>query len=246
MANQALLTRTVGEIVSERTSRSRVFEQFGIDYCCGGSVTLDEACRKSDVDIDDVCTALDEQHPASGDADEPDWSTLSLSDLADDIVARHHTLLRAELPRLGGLIDRVLDAHGANHPELKDLRDIFAALQNELYSHMMKEERALFPIVKQLEQARSQGLKSIQFHCGSVNNPIQVMEHEHDSAGAALRRMRELTSGFQPPGDACTTYRALLSGLQELEADLHLHIHKENNILFPGAARLEGELARTK
>jgi regulator of cell morphogenesis and NO signaling len=245
MPSQLQLTRTVGNIVRERIGAARVFERFGIDYCCGGDVPLEAACRQSGVGVDEVCTALEEEASALPEAGEPDWATLSLTELADDIVARHHTWLRSELPRLGGLIDRVLDAHGANHPELNELRDVFAALQNELYSHMMKEERVLFPIIRQLEEARAQGLGSIQFHCGSVNNPIRVMEHEHDDAGAALRRMRELTGGFQPPEDACESYRALLAGLQDLETDLHLHIHKENNILFPGAADLEAELSGT-
>ena len=242
MSTQTLSQKTVGAFVRERVGTARVFERFGIDYCCGGDTQLHEACRISNVDLDEVRAALIEECSQPQADPETDWSALSLTELADDVVARHHTWLRSELPRLAALIDRVLDAHGAKHPELKTLRDVFATLQNELYSHMIKEERVLFPMIRQMEEARGEGLKSIQHHCGSVNQPIQVMEHEHDDAGAALRRLRELTDGFQPPHDACESYRALLGGLHDLELDLHLHIHKENNILFPGAAALEAEL----
>ena len=179
---------------------------------------------------------------------------LAASSVAAELDALHVAARGGSQPsrelrgRFGSLAERpeylqkrLSRAHAVVAPT-RFLRDVFAALQNELYSHMMKEERVLFPIIRQLEEARAQGLKSIQFHCGSVNNPIQVMEHEHADAGAALSRMRELTGDFQPPDDACETYCALLSGLRDLETDLHLHIHKENNFLFPGAAELERSL----
>ena len=142
--------------------------------------------------------------------------------------------------RLAELIDKVAGHHGERHPELFDLRKTFARLHNELDLHLLKEERVLFPLVKQLEAAH----QMIAMHCGSVANPIRVMEHEHDDAGTALRQIRDLTRDFQVPADGCSSWKALCHGLAALETDLHLHIHKENNILFPRAAELEAALIR--
>jgi regulator of cell morphogenesis and NO signaling len=167
-----------------------------------------------------------------------DDRVLPLGMLADRIVESHHAYLNEALPRLDTLLTRVFDAHGAVHPELARMRLVFGGLKGELELHLMKEERILFPLIKELEAADS--LPAI--HCGTVNNPIGVMEHEHDSAGSALKELRELSGGYALPADACTTYRVLFHSLQELEADLHRHIHRENNILFPRAAELERSL----
>ena len=158
--------------------------------------------------------------------------------MCDHIEATHHALLRQELPRLKGLIDKVAAAHGDSHPELGELRQVFAALQAELEPHMFKEEQILFPAIRQLEQAAQQP----NFPFGTVANPIRMMEHEHDTAGSALAKIRELTHHFQPPDDACNTYRVMLEALHALEQDMHQHIHKENNILFPRSQQLEASL----
>lgn len=229
----------VGQLVRERPARARVFERFGIDYCCGGRRPLDQACRERQLDLGLVLDALNELDPHAHGADAADWSTAPMGELADHIEATHHAYLRRELPRLAGLLEKVVAAHGDRHPELWDVRMVFAGLKAELENHMLKEERILFPMVRQLERAATLP----RFHCGSVGNPIVVMEHEHDAAGAALASLRSLTDGYTPPAGACNTYRALLDGLAELEADLHLHIHKENNILFPRARDAEAALA---
>ncbi len=229
---------TVGELVTERPSRSRVFEQLGIDYCCGGKVPLAQACAAKKLSVDQVLEQLQASDAQGTQVADTDWSQAPLSELIDHIVDTHHRYLRRELPRLSGLVAKIRDVHGERHPHLRDVASTFAGLQAELDAHMMKEERILFPMIKQMEQAESRP----EFHCGSVGNPIAVMEDEHDSAGRALERMRTLTDGFQPPADACNTYRATLDGLHELETDLHQHIHKENNILFPRAQRREAEL----
>jgi regulator of cell morphogenesis and NO signaling len=229
----------VADLVREQVARARVLERHHIDYCCGGKLSLAEACARVGEDVDQVARELDETEVAAAEAAGPDWSVAPLSQLADHIVQRHHTYLRRELPRLATLLDRVFQAHRHNHPELAELRRVFAALRTELDEHMLKEERVLFPIAKQLEAARAASRPAPTFHCGSVNNPISAMEDEHRQVGEALRRMRWLTRGFAPPHDACQTYRVLLAGLAELEEDLHLHIHLENNILFPRAAELE-------
>lgn len=234
-------SKTVGQLVAERPSRARVFEQFGIDFCCGGKMPLSDACAERKLDTESIVAALREADSKAADTDEPDWTRATLSALIAHILQKHHAYLRNELPRLAKMVAKVHDVHGERHPELAEVRQTYDGLHVELASHMMKEEQILFPLIEAMES--SQSLEAT--HCGSVNNPISMMEHEHDSAGAALARMRSLTGDFAPPEDACNTYRVLLDGLAELEADLHRHIHKENNILFPRASELEEVLARS-
>ncbi|HPM22813.1 MAG TPA: iron-sulfur cluster repair di-iron protein [Phycisphaerae bacterium] len=229
------LATPVGQLVAERPARARVFERFGIDYCCGGQTPLRDACAAGGIDPRAVAAALGAADADATATNDADWTTAPLADLIANIVDTHHAYLRRELPRLTQLVAKVYQVHGTRHTELTDVQEVFGDLQAELEAHMMKEERILFPMI---ETIASSGAHSAA-HCGSVQNPIRVMEHEHDSAGAALARLRELTAGYAPPVDACNTYRALLSGLAEFEADLHTHIHKENNILFPRAVELE-------
>ena len=230
---------TVAQWVAEHPQTSRLFEQLKIDYCCGGSIALAEACEKQKLNADEVlaqltdCVADPQQEPVEN------WQTASLGALCDHIEQTHHAYLRQELPRLTGLVDKVNNAHGANHPKLAQLQQVFAELRSELEPHMFKEEQILFPAIRQLEAAATQP----SFPFGTVANPIRMMEHEHDNAGGALSRIRELTDDFVPPDDACNTYRVMLDSLHQLEQDLHQHIHKENNILFPRAQELESSLS---
>ncbi len=224
----------VGQLVAEKPSRSRIFESFGIDYCCGGKSTLADACDRKGVGIDEVLSALAANEEIADSAvDNP--SAMSLTDLADHIEATHHEYLRSELPRLDALVDKVVTVHGDKHEFLAKLQDTYKALVAELMPHMMKEEQILFPLIREIDQ----GGPSASSHCGSVNNPIRAMEHEHDNAGEALLQLRTITNGYAPPEGACNTFRAMLDGLAELEANTHEHIHKENNILFPRAAQAE-------
>ncbi len=235
------IDKTVGEIAAENPAAVRVFEKLHIDYYCGGKRPFAEVCREKGLTTAQVAAELEE---AVRPAEDRDWATASLTDLAGYIVARHHVYLRAEMPALAARLVKVLSAHGANHGDsLLPLRDTFEGLQAELTAHMMKEEMILFPLIQRMEAAQQRGGALPGAHCGSIRNPIAVMEYEHDSAAHALREMRRLTGDYTPPADACATYRALLQGLEELEADLHRHIHLENNILFPRAAELETRLA---
>jgi len=238
-----LASRSVGELVRERLPRSAVFEHHGIDYCCAGQQSLAEACRTADVDLQQIVAELSVADAEQGAQDDRDWSIASMSELADHIVATHHAFMAQELPQLTRLIARVIEAHGASHPELIKVGQVFNALCEELRTHMMKEEQVLFPIVKQLEQAVAESVARPRFHCGSVNNPIAVMEDDHSHAGEALRHLRQLTADYTLPDDACDSFRALYARLEALERDLHIHIHKENNILFPRAAQAEAGLA---
>jgi len=228
------LIQTVGELVRENPARSRVFERLSIDYCCGGKVPLREACRGRGLDPERVAAdlaAVDDEPVESPD----DPASMGLAALADHIEATHHALLREELPRLDVMTEKVAQVHGDAEPRLHDIRRVFVACREELEAHMLKEERVLFPMIRELEQADG----PVAFHCGSLANPIRMMEHEHDSAGDAMARFKELTDGYTPPEWACNTYRAMVDGLAAFERDMHQHVHKENNVLFPRALELE-------
>lgn len=232
---------TVGQLVVDRPSRSRVFQQLGIDFCCGGKKPLEEACRAKGLDPNTVLrTLLAGESNAPGADHTVDAAKMTLAELCDHIENTHHDYLRHELPRLHQMIHKVAAVHGGNYPWMLEVLEVFVPFTQELTSHMMKEEQVLFPMVRGLQSGKT-GLAG---HCGgTVANPIHMMEHEHDAAGDALRRMNELTHGYTPPADACNTFRAALDGLRELEQDMHQHVHKENNILFPRAIELEQRLA---
>jgi regulator of cell morphogenesis and NO signaling len=226
---------TVAELVVQRPERARVFERLGIDYCCHGGRTLSEACDQAGMPVAAVRRELkaeDQKPPLT----QEDWTAAPLGRLIDNIVEQHHSFLRRELPRVEQLMIKVAAHHGLRYRALLDVAEVFLALQNELLEHMLKEERVLFPLIRRLEAGEPAGF--------TVNCPIAVMEVEHRHAGEALQRIRDLTDNYAPPPDGCTAYRTLMAGLADLEADLHQHIHKENNILFPRAAALEESLAK--
>lgn len=224
------LESPVGQLVVDRPSRARVFQQFHIDYCCGGAHPLGEACTKKNLDPQVVLAELALQENLPSSENEPDWSKRPMSELLDNIVNTHHEYLRKALPHLGEMAEKVFRVHGENHPELRTVLEVFSGLYAELDSHMFKEENILFPAIRRIEQGQLPREAAAQLF-----GPISVMEAEHDSAGRALEQLRELTLNYMPPAGACNTYRGLFAGLEELERDLHWHIHKENNILFPRA-----------
>ena len=230
--------RTVADLVVERPGRTRVFEQLGIDYCCGGRRSLAAACAERGLDAATVVAMLAAFEGVTGSeaGDDRDWSRSALGELCDHIVSEHHGFLRAELPRLAGMLDRVVRAHGERYPEMIETRDLLEAVAAELDVHMHVEEEVVFPLCRRLDGGGTPGPAELA-------DPIRAMEHDHDITGAALARMRELTGGFAPPADACNTYRATLDGLVALERDLHRHIHEENNVLFPRALALAGVAA---
>jgi regulator of cell morphogenesis and NO signaling len=234
--------QTVGQFAVQYPAFRATLEQQGIDYCCGGKRTLQSAAKEAGLTLEQLESIVNQ---AAGRLENQDdsgqnWSQADLEDLADHIESRHHTYLKENLPRLGKLLQDVLRAHADRHGRLlSELSDRFAELENELVPHLAKEEQILFPYIRQIQQHRSRGQTPPPMHCGTVENPILQMEYEHDHAGQALLRMRQLTSDYRLPGDACAKFRALYEGLQELESDLHEHIHLENNILFPRAIALE-------
>jgi len=225
---------TIGNLVAARPLLARVFETLGIDYCCGGKQTLAAACARLGLEVGPTITLIETTGAAfaAGPA-EVDAAALGLSQLAEHIETTHHAYLKQELPRLVEMADRVATKHGWRDPRLPELAATVRTLTEEMLSHMQKEENILFPLVRQIEAGAIGG-----FHCGSIANPIRQMEAEHESAGNLTAKLRLLTDGFTPNAEACNTHRALLAGLAEFEADLHRHVHKENNILFPRALAL--------
>jgi regulator of cell morphogenesis and NO signaling len=233
--------KSVREFAVELPGATRVFEKLGIDYCCRGNRLLEEACMEAGVPAEQVIALL-EKEGGCGDLDRPtshDWSSATLSSLTAYIITKHHGFMREELSRLTELMAKVLAAHGENHPELHRVQSIFRELKDELTDHMLKEEQILFPYINNLEASVARGEPVQVPFFGSVRNPIRIMTQEHDNAGRSLRGLREASSDFQVPVDACASFRALYQALEALEMDLHAHIHLENNILFPRAAELE-------
>ncbi len=235
--------QTVRELVLAQPAARRVLERYGIDYCCGGGQLLDEAIAEAGADRQEVLRAVQEaveETARPGATQEPDWQGMSMTDMANHIERQHHTFMKRELPRVEELLARVRRAHAENHgPMLGELTRTFTGLRSEIEMHLMKEEQVLFPYLRQLQAyADGRGERPV-IHCVTVLNPITQMRHEHEEAGVALARMRELTDDYTVPADGCETFRAAYEALQEMEADLHEHIHLENNILFPRAVELE-------
>lgn len=231
--------KTVREMAIENPQATRVFEKVGIDYCCGGSKPLEEACATANVRVDEVLRMLEQAERDARPAPERDWQAESLAELTEHIVRTHHRYTREEIARLPQLLDKVCSVHGQNHPEVLQIRNFFGGLAQELTMHMMKEEMVLFPYINRMEEAVLQKEPVLPPPFGTVQNPVNMMMNEHDSAGGALRAMREASSGYNAPPDACITYQTLYKALAAFEADLHQHIHLENNILFPRAIEME-------
>ncbi len=225
-AGTPLSDRTVGEIVAERPSQARVFQAFGIDFCCQGGRTLREACTIKGIEIQSV---LEQLEAVNAEKAEPENNPALLPpvELIKYIVETHHEYLRNELPRLQAMSERVSKVHGGHTASLTEVYWIFCEMADELAGHLLKEERILFPAIMALCAGEAAGMP--------LDGPVAVMLQEHQDAGGALARIRELTNGFTAPPEACNTYRALFAGLAELEEDLHRHIHLENSVLFPQA-----------
>jgi regulator of cell morphogenesis and NO signaling len=236
----AIMTKTVGELAAENPAATRVFKKLGIDYCCGGDNTLEQACRAARLPLEQVTDSM-EMTLETGRAmtQDQDWRTGSLAGLIVHIRNTHHQYTRAAIARLGPLFDKVCSIHGQNHPELARMRATFGDLAQELATHLMKEEMVLFPYIVRMEEAVLEKSPVLPAPFGSVRNPISMMLHEHDGAGQALREMRAAGNGYIAPADACASYQSLYQALAEFETDLHQHIHLENNILFPRAIEME-------
>jgi len=234
-------TRTVRELAIEIPNATRTFEKLGIDYCCGGGKSLSDACMHAHLPVDDVLRALEQggSFTPATEGSLPDFTNGALGSLIEHIVTTHHVYVKQEIPRLQQLLHKVVSVHGKTHSELGQIQQIFHAMSDELTSHMMKEENILFPHIVALENAVSNGRPKPRPMFGTLSNPVRMMELEHDSAGAAIKSISELSGNYTPPDEACFSYKTLYSALKEFESDLHQHVHLENNILFPRAIAME-------
>lgn len=237
MTTATTAQQTLAEIIDGRPEAVRVLEGYGLDYCCGGRRPLGEAAADRGIDPADVIASLDALAPSPPAA----WTTMGPAELVDHLEATHHAYLHAELPRLAALAEKVVGVHGGRHPELADVQAAYRELQADLEPHLAKEEQVLFPAIRRLAAPFVAGAapRPAPIPGGSLQRPISVMLAEHDRAGALLERLRTATDGYRTPEDGCASYRALYDGLAELEADTHLHVHKENNVLFPAVVALE-------
>ncbi len=222
-------TTPLGEIVTQHPALAARLEGLGLDYCCGGGRSLAEACAEIGLDPGPVADEL--AAGASGSAPEP-WSAMAPDELVDHIEATHHAWLHEEMPRIEALLEKVAGVHGERHPELAFVQASFDELALELDPHLAREETILFPMIRELVRADD------DLALEALTAPIRVMFSDHDRAGELLEQLRGLTDGYRPPDDACASYRALYAALEGLEADTHLHVHKENNVLFPAVLEL--------
>ena len=238
---------TVRDLVVSFPQTREVLDRHKVDYCCGGHRDLRGAAKAAGAPLEALLAELRAAAaaPAARRGEDTDWSSASLTKLARHVEDRHHAFMKRQLPRINDLLNKVLKAHGARHGRmLESLRKVFQGLSDEIQMHLMKEEQVLFPCIAQLQAAADRNEPPPPMHCGSVQNPIRQMELEHENAGAALAEMRRITADYRLPADACETFAALYDALSAVEADLHEHIHLENNILFPRAVELEESSGR--
>lgn len=228
---QELKTRTLGNIVSEDHRAASLMAKYQLDFCCKGKRTLESACQEQDIPVDELVEELLELKKDQGPSF--NFDKMSSTELIQHILLKHHVFVKTESPQLLFFIEKIADKHGERHPELIRIREAFTLLKVELEQHMQKEELILFPRIKEMEQQGAEKMPA-----NFIAGPVEVMEQEHELAGSLMARIRELTNDYDPPADACTTYRIAFQGLKAFETDLHEHVHLENNILFPRSMSL--------
>jgi regulator of cell morphogenesis and NO signaling len=233
--------KSVRDVAVSLPNATRVFEKTKIDYCCGGDQLLGAACANAGVDLQTLEQMLETSIEPAGNAT-ADFQVLSVAEMVQYILDKHHVYTREEMDRLEALVEKVVAAHGANHSELLSIRDLLQQLFAELKGHMFKEEQILFPYLVELEQCVWQQRPAPFAPFGTVNNPIRMMMFEHDHAGEILRELRKLSRNYKAPDDACVSYQTFYEALEAFEKDLHQHIHLENNLLFPQATKLEAAM----
>lgn len=231
---------TVGEIAAKDIRKAEVFKKYGIDFCCGGKKSVKRACEEKGLDAEIVEAEL--RNPTETASNRNDYNRWDIDFLADYIYNQHHLYYYNELPALKGLITKVTERHGQHHPELKNIYCLFEQLVQELDTHFMREEKIVFPFIKSLAQAKRTNYFEALNNPFSLDDPIRIMEADHEAAGEILAGMQKISDNYTAPEDACNSYQFLYYKLRELDEDLHQHIHLENNILFPKALKLEKEL----
>lgn len=235
MSMEKLAQAKVGEIVATNFRTSKVLTAHNIDFCCGGGITLADACQKQGQDLEEV---IKELGVALAEKAENDWQALPLNQLIENIVETHHNYVRATIPVLTIYLNKLCRVHGQNHPELLEINALFANGAEALRVHMEKEELVLFPYVKAMVQAKNAGFPLSKPHFEHIDNPVQCMEAEHEAEGARFKKIAQLSNNYTAPADACQTFKVTYALLEEFEQDLHKHVHLENNILFPSAQQM--------
>jgi regulator of cell morphogenesis and NO signaling len=234
------LNKTVRDLAVELPGATRVFERLGIDYCCDANQQLNDACAEAGITTQEVIDLIENQSQSA--TEEPNFRNTTATELIKYIVDKHHSFTKTELERLRLLIDKVCEVHGKNHAALSRVRSVFKTLSAELKPHMMKEECVLFPYIIKLEEAEKNNHPVSTPPFRTVAHPVAMMNVEHEGAGYLLKQMRQITSNYSVPADACTSYQTLYQALEAFEKDLHQHVHLESNILFPRALEMEMEV----
>lgn len=228
----------IKDVALSNPAARQVLEDAGLDYCCGGGKSLQEACLQANTSTEEILNRLRENSENTGPGD-ANWTSAPLSELTRHIREKHHRYVREAIPGMQALLEKVTAKHGKNHPEVADIRNLFTEVGKEMIMHMQKEEQILFPYIDALERAAAaRGSVEPPFF-QTVKNPVHAMMKEHDAVGELVKQIRGLAAEYTPPADACTSFKALYQGLKEFEADLHQHVHLENNILFPRAVDIE-------
>tara|TARA_R110002049_G_scaffold227850_1_gene399974 strand:+ start:862 stop:1593 length:732 start_codon:yes stop_codon:yes gene_type:complete len=233
----------IGELVAVDYRSATVFESYGIDFCCKGNRSIEDACEKKKINPADVLNALENVLKTSN-AEHVDYSSWPKDLLVDYIEKKHHRYVEERIPLLKQYLAKIAAVHGDNHPELIEINELFVASAGELTQHMKKEELILFPFIRKMVKHEMGGGELDVPHFGTVKNPISMMMSEHENEGDRFERISQLTKGYVPPADACSTYTVSFSLLKEFEEDLHRHIHLENNILFPWALKAEEAMSQ--
>lgn len=235
--------KTIGQFVADDYRTATVFESYGIDFCCKGNKSIDEVCEAKGINKQELIQKIKDATSSSSNTG-TDYKTWPLDLLADYIEKKHHRYVEEKTPIIKQYLEKICSVHGGHHPELFEIKDLFFQSAGELAAHMKKEELILFPFIRKLVAAKQTGVAP-QAGFGSVQNPIKMMMHEHDNEGERFRRIAELTQNYTPPSDACNTYKVTFAFIKEFEDDLHLHIHLENNILFPSSIEMEESFAKS-
>lgn len=234
--------KSVGEIVAEDYRAAQIFENHKIDFCCNGDRNVQEVAEEKDLDLENLLDEISEAKTRVSGASQ-DFDSWPLDLLSDYIEKTHHRYSEKQIPVIKPYLEKIAQVHGDHHPELFEIKEIFNTISGEMAAHQKKEEIILFPFIKKLVEAEEEG-KSPEAPMGkSVGDPVDMMTHEHDDQGDAFKKISELSDNYTTPSDGCNTYQVTLNLLKEFEADLHKHIHLENNILFPKAVQLEKQLS---
>lgn len=233
------MTKSLAQIVNNNHRAAGIFEKYNLDFCCKGKRTLEQACTENEINVEQVLADLDQTRQGDSNTTPLSHESLSLSQLTDYIVNTHHSYVKKEMPVILGYLQKVAAKHGGRHPEMLKVFELFAAIKEEMEQHMQKEEFILFPRIRETEKLVKEGKDNL-INSSYLLSPITVIEQEHDHAGSMMAEIKKFTNNFEPPVDACTTFRLSFAALQAFETDLHQHVHLENNILFPKALQLFG------